>query len=240
MKIPNVIQQTTQVKTMKTKEELIDELKQETSIGCTLYLAGLKGDFPEDDFGDTNFLTVFEDTDMWSDEREYNENSVNEVFDETIDKIIVELGRLSITHNISGFCFDSTSKIYLGRSNDGQTNIDSELINAIVDLVNRARRSKIDYLKDKRKNEKEKKKFDDFLKALDNRRYWDKRNTEWEDEMVSDLMDFNLRGWDLVSWIVKRTTDGKPIRLHAEFRENQNHVSNIDAELIDKLVKEMK
>ncbi len=85
-----------------------------------------------------------------------------------------------------------------------------------------------------------KKGFENFLKEFDSRRNWDRRNPDWEDAMVSDLMDFNLKGWDLASWIVKRTTDGKPIRLHAEFRENQNHTSNIDAELIDKLVKEMK
>ena len=46
----------------KTKEELIDELKQETSIGCVLYLKGHTGDFPEDNSGETNALTVFEDT----------------------------------------------------------------------------------------------------------------------------------------------------------------------------------
>ena len=85
----------------------------------------------------------------------------------------------------------------------------------------------------------DKKKFDEFMKAVENSRHWDKYLPNWEDEMVSDLMDFNLRGWDLVSWIVKKTTDGKPVRLHAEFRENQNHSSNIDAELIGKLVEEM-
>lgn len=85
-----------------------------------------------------------------------------------------------------------------------------------------------------------KKEYDNFLKAIENRRNWDNLNPDWEDEMVSELMDFNLKGWDLASWIVKRTTDGNPVRLHAEFRQNQNHTSNIDAELIDKLVKEMK
>jgi len=137
---------------MKTKEELIDELRQETSLGCTLYLRGHKGDFPEDDFGETNALTVFEDTDMWSDEREYNEQRINEVFDATIEKIVVELGRLSLTHNIIGFCFDSTSKIYLSRSDNYSTNIDAELIDEIIALVNRERKSRIEYFHKPRQN----------------------------------------------------------------------------------------
>lgn len=146
-----------------TKEELIDELKRETSIGCTLYLRGNKGDFPEDDFGETKALTVFEDTDMWSNGRELNEQSINEVFDATIEQIVVELGRLSLTHNIIGFCFDSTSKIYLSRSDDYSTNIDAELIDEIIALVNRERKSRIEHLHKPRRNEL----FDKLMRGFD-------------------------------------------------------------------------
>lgn len=129
-----------------TKQELIDELRQENMIGCTLYLKGEEGDFPPDYFGETHFLVVFEDTDMWANGRELNEQSINEVFDATIEKIVVELGRLSLTHNFCGICVDSTSKIYLSRSPDHSTNIDIELIDEIVALVNRARKSWLDSL----------------------------------------------------------------------------------------------
>ena len=134
---------------MKTKEELIDELKHETFIGCTLYLRGVVGDFPEDEYGETNELVVFEDTDMWSGGREYNEQDINEVYDATIEKIVVELGRLSFTHNIVGFCFDSTSKISLSLSEDHSTNIDADLIDEIIALVNRDRKSRIEYVRAK-------------------------------------------------------------------------------------------
>lgn len=132
---------------MKTKEELIDELKHETSIGCTLYLRGSDGDFPEDESGATDAMIVFDDTDMWSEGREYNEQTINEVFDATIEQIVVELGRLSFTHNITGFCFDSTSKIYLSLSEDYSTNIDAELIYEIIALVNKSRSRHIKSLK---------------------------------------------------------------------------------------------
>ena len=125
----------------KTKQELIAQLRQEDSIGCTLYLTGEEGDFPPDQFGETRFLVVFEDIDMWSNGRELNEQSINEVFDATIEKIVVELGRLSLTHNFCGICVDSTSKIYLSRSPDHSTNIDDELIDEIVALINRHRKS---------------------------------------------------------------------------------------------------
>ena len=141
---------------MKTKEELIDELKHETMIGCTLYLSGDKGDFPvpEDDYGNKSSMIVFEDTDMWSEGREFNEQTINEVFDATIEKIVVELGRLSFTHIITGFCFDSTSKIYLSLSDDYSTNIDAELIDEIIALVNKSRSVYIKCLKtEETKNE---------------------------------------------------------------------------------------
>lgn len=137
----------------KTKEELIDELKQETSIGCVLYLKGHTGDFPEDNSGETNALTVFNDAEMWGGDKEYNEQRINEVFDAAIEKIVVELGRLSLTHNITGFCFDSTSKIYLTRSDDYSTNIDAELIDELIALVNRDRKSRLQFFYEPRRNE---------------------------------------------------------------------------------------
>lgn len=136
----------------RTKQELIDELRQENMIGCTLYLKGEEGDFPPDYFGETRFLVVFEDTDMWSNGRELNEQRINEVFDATIEKIVVELGRLSLTHNFCGIDIDSTSKIYLSRSPDHSTNIDIELIDEIVALVNRDRKSWLDSLTTKNLN----------------------------------------------------------------------------------------
>ena len=133
---------------MKTKKELIAELKHETSIGCTLYLRGGEGDFPENEYGTTDSLTVFEDTDIWAEHREWhNEQRLNEVFDATIEKLVVELGRLSMTHCITGFCFDSTSKIYLSRSADYSTNIDAELIDEIISLVNRERNNYLVYFR---------------------------------------------------------------------------------------------
>ena len=186
---------------MKTKEELIDELKHETSIGCTLYLRGSDGDFPEEEYGATDAMIVFEDTNMWSEGREYNEQTINEVFDATIEQIVVELGRLSMTHYVTGFNFDSTSRIYLSRSTDYSTNIDAELIDEIISLVNRERKYRIEYV---RAEETKKMNTDNPLNFNTNPEpYWTEDKTTMKyDEVIPKSAEWYSQSYEFtIDWL---------------------------------------